>query len=292
MAKRITIIGGTGRMGKWFAKYFQNNGHHVIISSRSSKKAASIAQEIGVDYEIDSYRARNEADIILIASPIEVTTKLIHEISKSMKPGAILFDIASVKGKIIQALEKAEALGIRTVSVHPLFGPGAQTIQGKKLLIIPVNKSAELLNEISELFQGASIHIINSGEEHDEMIALTLALPHFLNIAFGKTISKYDIKKLKKFQGTTFTLQLLLSESVLSEDPALYYEIQKQNQVFPKILDTLNKAIKENALSIKNGNKEQFCLTFNKARTALSKDPEFQYAYEKFYKVLEVLTPY
>ncbi len=290
MAKRITIIGGTGRMGKWFAKFFQNKGYNVIISSRSPKKAALIAKEIEVEYETNCYKASHNADIVLIATPIEVTAEIIHKISKNMKTGSILFDIASVKGEIIKALEEAEVLGIRTLSVHPLFGPGAKTIDGKKVLIIPVNKSPELLKEISELFKGASIHVIESGKEHDKMIALTLSLPHFLNIVFGKTISKFDIRALKKFKGTTFTLQLLISESVLSEDPDLYYEIQKQNQVFPEILNILLEVIKESALSIKNGNKEQFCLDFKKARVALSRDPEFQCAYEKFYKALEVVT--
>ncbi len=290
MAKKITIIGGTGRMGKWFAKFFQNKGYNVIISSRSPKKGESIAKDIKVEYETNWHKASQIADIVLIATPIEVTAEIIHKISKSMKAGSILFDIASVKGKIIEALEEAEALGIRTLSIHPLFGPGAKTIDGKKVLIIPVNKSSELLKEVSELFKGASIHIIKSAKEHDKMIALTLALPHFLNIVFAKTISKFDIKELKKFQGTTFSLQLLISESVLSENPDLYYEIQKQNQVFPEILKILLEEIKESALSIKNGNKEQFCLNFKKAKVSISKDPEFKYAYKKFYKALEVIT--
>ena len=290
MDKRITIIGGTGRMGKWFAKFFQNKGYNVIISSRSPKKAASIAKELEVEYETNYYKASQIADIVLIATPIEVTAEIIHKISKSMKAGSILFDIASVKGEIIEALEEAKDLGIRTLSVHPMFGPGTKKIDGKKVLIIPVNKSSELLKEVSDLFKGASIHIIESGKVHDKMIALTLSLPHFLNIAFAKTIAKFDIKELKKFQGPTFSLQLLISESVLSENPDLYYEIQKQNHVFLKILNILLDEIKESALSIKNGNKEQFCLDFQKAKVALSRDPEFQDAYENFYKALEVVT--
>lgn len=290
MERGITIIGGTGRMGKWFAKFFKNKGYNVIISSRSPQKAALIAKEIGVEYETKCYKASRNADIVLIATPIEVTAEIIRKISKIMKTGSILFDIASVKGEIIMALEEAEALGVRTFSIHPLFGPGAKTIDGKKVLIIPVNKSSELLKEVSKLFKGASIHVIENGREHDKMIALTLSLPHFLNIVFGKTISKFDIRKLKNFQGTTFTLQLLISECVLNEDPDLYYEIQKQNQVFPEILNILLEVIKESALSITNGNKEQFSLEFKKAKNVLSRDPEFQYAYEKFYKALDVVT--
>jgi prephenate dehydrogenase len=290
MAKRIAIIGGTGRMGKWFATFFHKKGSKVILVSRSPKKAKLSAKEIGVEYEIDGYNACVNAEVVVISTPIEVTPEIIRKISKYMKTGSILFDIASVKGEITQALEEAEALGIRTVSVHPLFGPGTKTIEGKTVLVIPVTKNPKLVREISELFEGATIHIIESGKEHDKMIALTLALPHFLNIVFGKIISNFDIRKLKKYAGTTFSLQLLLSESVLSEDPELYYEIQKQNQVFPDILNTLLEVIQESALTITNGKKKQFCSDFKKAKVALSRDPEFQDAYDKFYRTLEVLT--
>ena len=276
-------------MGKWFARFFRDRGFNVVISSRSSKRATSVARELGVEYEKTSFNAVRNADVVIVSTPIGVTAKIIREVSKRMKAGAILFDIASIKGEIIRALEEANALGIRTLSVHPLFGPGAKSINGKKVLIIPVSENPELLIEVLEMFKGATIHIVESGEYHDRMMALTLSLPHFLNITYGKILSKADIRELKKFGGTTFTLQLLISESVLSEDPELYYEIQKQNEVFSEILDDFTEVVRESALIVQNKNKTRFFKDFEKVKASLSKDPKFLKAYQSFYKALEAI---
>lgn len=278
-------------MGQWFSRFFRDRGFSVIISSRSPERAALVAEEIGVRYEKSSFDAVRNADVVIISIPIGVTAKVIREISGYLKAGTILFDIASIKGEIIEALMKANALGIRTISVHPLFGPGAKSIDGKRVLIIPVSEDPDLLKEISGMFKGATVQIVRSGEEHDMMMALTLCLPHFLNIVFGKTLSKADIRDLKKFGGTTFTLQLMLAETVLSEDPTLYYEIQKQNKVFIKVLDNFTEMVKESALTIKDKNRALFLKDFEKVKTSFSKDPEFMKAYENFYKAFKAIQP-
>ncbi len=291
MARKVTILGGTGRMGKWFSRFFRDRGFSVIIYSRSPERAALVAGEIGVRYEKSRFDAIHNADIVLISIPIGVTAKVIREISGYLKAGTILFDIASIKGEIIKALKEANALGIRTISVHPLFGPGAKSIDGKRVLVIPVSEDSDLIKEISEMFKGATVQIVRSGEEHDMMMALTLCLPHFLNIVFGKTLLKADIRDLKKFGGTTFTLQLMIAEAVLSEDPELYYEIQRQNKVFTKVLDNFAELVKESALAVKDKNRALFLKDFEKVKTSFSKDPEFMKAYEKFYKAFEAIQP-
>ena len=45
---RVAVIGGTGRMGRWFARYFIANKHEVGIFGRDNKKAKHIAEDIGV----------------------------------------------------------------------------------------------------------------------------------------------------------------------------------------------------------------------------------------------------
>lgn len=285
MAKTIAIIGGTGRMGRWFARFFKERGLRVVIHSRSTARAASTAKEVGVEYS-ESIEGALCSDLVLVATPIGVTARLIDEISMKLRAGTILFDIASVKGDIVRALEDAGASGARPVSVHPLFGPGAESIEGKTVLIIPVDKDPTLIQEVKRLFEGARVQIVDSVEEHDRMMALTLSLPHFLNIVFGKILSNNDILRLKRFSGTTFNLQLLIAESVFTEDPNLYYEIQSQNEYFGEVLDRLTTVVKETCSVVKKGERERFVEDFKKIEGFLSKDHEFLKAYERFYRAL------
>lgn len=289
MATKVVILGGTGKMGRWFAKFFKDKGLEVSIHSRSPERAAETAGDLCVK-SIESLDAVRDADIVVVSTSLNSTAKVIREASKKMRPNTILFDVASVKGQIIQALQEAKTLGIRTISVHPMFGPGAKTIQGKNVLIIPIYEDPVLIKEISGLFEGAETHIITSGEAHDTMIALTLSLPHFLNIAFGKTLAETDVKELLKLSGTTFTLQLLITEAVFSEDPDLYFEIQSQNMAFKKILDAYIKSVRETASTVKRNDREAFIKKFKEAKIALSKDPNFSNIYDRFYKAYESLT--
>lgn len=291
MAKRVAILGGTGAMGRWFAKYFQGKGFEVIISGRSVKKTALIAQELGVYAGRSNIEAVSNADFVMVATPIHLTIKTISEIVNHLKKDALLFDIASIKQGIIQTLEKAAKKGIHTLSLHPLFGPGATDIKGKKILVIPINQDIQAFKKITHFFKedGGVVYVIESGKIHDIMMALTIALPYFLNIIFGKIVSNKDIKKMKMFGGTTFTLQFLLAETIFTQDPKLCWDLQSQNPAFIDLLNTLSQSMTKIASMINKKDKIAFVKCFKEIKYSLAKDPDFFSAYQTFYKVVEAI---
>jgi len=289
MGKKVVILGGTGKMGRWLAKFLKDRGLNVAIHSRSPERAGKAARELGVDY-IKSMDSLQDFDMVIVSTSLSSTAETVRKAAQKMKPNAVLFDIASVKGEAIEALEEARKRGVKTISVHPMFGPGADTLSGKHVIVIPVGDDPELVNEIRQLFEGAETHILSSGEAHDMMVALTLSLPHFLNIVFGKTLKEADIEEVTKFAGTTFTLQLAVAESVYSEDPELYYEIQSGNKAFAKVLDVFLEATRETALTIKRKDRETFVKNFREIRASLAKDPNYSNAYSRFYKAYNAVT--
>ncbi len=289
---KVAILGGTGSMGQWFAKYYRDKGFEVIISGRTPEMTARIAKKLGIDYAESDVEAVSDANIVIVSHPIEVTTKSILETVVHLQKGAILFDIASVKGDAIEALEKASEMGVRAISIHPLYGPGAQSIRGKQILMIPISEDVHVVNEMTQMFEadGGIVYVLESGEVHDKMMALTLGLPHLINIIFGKVISEEDIRVVKKYSGTTFALQLLLAESVLSQDPNLYYAIQSQNPVFQNVLNQLIGILEDLASVITTRDKKRFIKTFEETKASISRDPAFSSAYQRFYKALDVVT--
>lgn len=286
---KVAILGGTGSMGQWFANYFQDKGFDVVISGRYPEKTTRIALELGVDHAISDVTAVRDADMVVVSMPIEVSANSILDIASHMKKGAILFDLASVKGDIIKALKRAAKMGIRALSVHPLYGPGAPSMKGKQVLLIPVYENIQIVEEMAKMFKedGGVVHLLKSGEVHDKMMALTLGLPHFLNILFAKVLAGSDIQEVKKFGGTTFTLQLLLAESVLSQDPNLYYAIQNQNPTFKELLSTVLTSLKEMTSAVVQNDKPRFIKHFQETTASISQDPEFSTAYQRFYKALD-----
>ncbi len=285
---KVAILGGTGGMGRWFATYFRDKAFDVILSGRFPEKTAKAARELGVGYAASDVAAVRDADMVVVSTPIEVTATTIQAVASHMRKGAILYDLASVKGDVIEALTQAAALGLRALSVHPLYGPGAPSMQGQRVLLIPVAADHQVVNEMAQLFQGDGgiTHVLASGLVHDKMMALTLGLPHFLNILFARVLAGDDIRDVKTFAGTTFTLQLLLAESVLSQDPHLYYAIQSQNPAFTDLLTTIRTSLDELASAVMRKDNPRFTTLFQDAATALAQDPGFSTAYQRFYQAL------
>jgi prephenate dehydrogenase len=120
------------------------------------------------------------------------------------------------------------------------------------------------------------------------MVGITLGLTHFINITLAKTLSDQDIREVKKFAGTTFAMQLMLAEAVLTEDPNLYYVIESHNPAFRGILDGFLRAAHDLASNLED--RDAFVTTFIEARENLSRDPDFGTVYQRFYKALESST--
>ena len=71
------------------------------------------------------------------------------------------------------------------------------------------------------LFDGANFVTIDA-VEHDKKIAVILGLTHLLNLVFANIISKDEkIALTEKMSGTTFKVQKILAESIMTESPEL-----------------------------------------------------------------------
>ena len=140
---------------------------------------------------------------------------------------------------------------------------------------------------MNRFFPSAEVVAVEA-EEHDRAMALTLSLPHFLNILFASVMSEEDLVFLKKLGGTTFTLQLALSESVMTESPELYASIQMNDEYIVRYLERfLSKA--ENVRDwIAGKDAESFTESYRTAQASLSKDEDFSKSYERMYRALEL----
>ncbi|MEM2936821.1 MAG: prephenate dehydrogenase/arogenate dehydrogenase family protein [Candidatus Bathyarchaeia archaeon] len=227
-----------------------------------------------------------DADLIVISTPIQVTPKVVNEITSHLRKDAVVAEISSLKSSIIENMTKIAELGVRTLSIHPLFGPGALKLAGKKIAVIPVVDSGAEMKLVKELFPEAEIVPVGAGE-HDRAMGLSLSLTYFVNMVFASIVGEEDIDALKRLGGTTFTLQLILAESVMTEEPALHAAIQMENEHTSQYIDKFLSGA--NALKewITRRDKEKFTALHRHIQELLSKDADFKNAYGRMYEVLE-----
>ena len=46
---KVAIVGGSGKMGRWFARHLLAEGNEVVISGRTESKIMEARQELGVN---------------------------------------------------------------------------------------------------------------------------------------------------------------------------------------------------------------------------------------------------
>ncbi|HJY10145.1 MAG TPA: prephenate dehydrogenase/arogenate dehydrogenase family protein, partial [Nitrososphaeraceae archaeon] len=221
MVQIISIIGAGGKMGSWFMKYF---------SRKSDTKVFAYDKNIlwkppeNVTLGESAESCAREADLVIVCVPITVAPKVIKRCALSMKSGATLAEISSIKSKTFFTLKKYSKRLV-PLCIHPMFGPGASNIRDEKILLIPVQNKKIESETLSSLIRGSEIVVLPSAHVHDKYMAIILGVTYFANLIFANLLSKKDILYLDKISGTFFRVQLLLILGILSDDPDLVVSI-------------------------------------------------------------------
>jgi len=296
LGKKVTIIGGSGGMGKVFGKLLKKYGFRITLNARNLEKLKIAAHELGVYYESSLLESVRDADIIIVSIPITSTVNMLQEISPLLKKDALLIDITSLKGIVANVMEKIiKRFEINCLSLHPMFGPGIIDMKGYIMIVLRVGGTENydnLVNEFLSIFKLEGLIITETSPEiHDRRIALTLGVPHMFNILFLTLIKRSNetLTELTKYTGTTFLLQKVFAESIIQREMDMFAEIQMENQEFLKVLDSLEILIGDYKKIIQNKNKHKFSHIFMEALDYSKKDYHFNDSYSHFYQFMKIL---
>lgn len=286
---KVAIIGGTGKMGQWFANLLKKEGKDVLITGRNEQKLLEAKKQLGVEISTD-IEAVKSAGAVIIAVPIDTFETVVKELQPHIHPEQIILDITSVKVAPVSImhryLKSASVLG-----THPVFGPGARDLVNKNFVLTPTNEKETALAEKVEQWlkeRGARVTLMTP-QEHDEMMAVILGLSHFIGIVAAETLlSLGKLKPMGDIGGGTYKLLLTLAESVASEDAEFYASLQMNLPGMTEIEGLFQKNSATWANIVKNKDRAEFVRKMNALRSELEKsDPDFRKAYENMYKLLE-----
>ncbi|MEW6222374.1 MAG: prephenate dehydrogenase/arogenate dehydrogenase family protein [Candidatus Hadarchaeota archaeon] len=224
---KVAVV-GMGAMGKWFASFAKKNLGEVIVVSRDIEKAKRVARELGVRAETRG-RAAVEADMTFVAAPIAVTPDVVKSLATQVKKGALLADMASAKRDVVNMMRRLN-VDVELVSIHPLFGPGAKTINGKDVLVVPVKPGPKYNNLKRTLTRlGANVTEVDA-EEHDKLMAIVQCMTHFLLIVYISAVAKMKgLGKAQKIRTPLSATLMNTAKALLAGQPKLYAEIQVHN---------------------------------------------------------------
>jgi chorismate mutase/prephenate dehydrogenase len=257
------VAGGAGGMGGWLCTYLEAQGHAVsVLDPRGAPEGFARASSLGELW--------GTLDVVALSVPLDAGNELYREIL-ALPPGPLVFDVFSVKTHVLPDIREAAQRGHLVASVHPMFGPSARLLSGRALIVCDAG-SKEALRRVRKLFEATSLRIVEIPlEEHDRRMADVLNLAHALNLAFARAIvsSDLDAHAIAEVASTTFKKQAEATLEVVSENPELYFLIQKLNPHGDVALGRLARAVDSLRREIAEDRREDFERGMKEARTLL-----------------------
>ncbi len=285
---RLAVI-GAGKMGVWFARFFQSKGYSVVLADRKQEKLDAV-KDLQVDLTADFRQAVKDADQILLCVSINAIEEVAKTISPAIHEGQVVMDIASIKEAPVKTMHEYIKGGL-VLGTHPVFGPGSNGVKHKAYILTPTNaKEQEFAEKFKQWLDEEEAHVfIMTPKKHDELMSVVLGLPHFLGLVACETLlEQKDFPETKKVAGTTYRMLFTLAEATALETPDLYASLQTNLPELGKIEDLFMAKAQQWLSLIKKKDTQAIVERMEQLRKKLKEtDRDFAKSYEVMYRMLE-----
>jgi prephenate dehydrogenase len=179
---------GFGQMGASLAGAWKSGRRILAIDADPAvrRKAAERGFEAS-----DSLDRCALADAALLAVPTREAARILPDVARRLREGAVLLDVATTKAPLVEAYRGAPQ--VEWVSLHPLAGNERSGIdsadpamfRGAPFLVVPVRAEEARIAEVEAMVRetGARAIRIGNPKVHDAAVAVTIHLPHVLAYA-------------------------------------------------------------------------------------------------------------
>jgi len=201
---RVVLV-GVGLLGGSLARDLRACGlaKQIIGVCRSSQTAKIALDQSVVDHILPLNKAVQDADLIVMATPMQAMIPLLKSIEGSVPSKAILTDVGSVKTDLYAQLKaQSSKLLSQFVLAHPIAGGENSGVAASKLDLF--NNKHVIITDTTEVSQVATrkvtamwsalgAKVLNmSLQEHDAIFAKTSHLPHVIAFSLVNFLSDQD----------------------------------------------------------------------------------------------------
>jgi len=278
MFKKVCII-GCGLIGSSIARGIKKNklATKVVSSNRSNSTNKKVMRLKIVDQaSSDTKKIVKGSDLIIIASPLSSYKNIILKIKSSLKNGAILTDVGSVKKNVTPLVEKNIPKNISWISSHPIAGTEesgpesgfSQLFKNKWCILTPGkqsnNKDIKLLEKFWKKL-GSRVDVMDA-KQHDYILSITSHMPHL--IAYNIVNTALKIKKKKDRNIVKYSAGGLRDFTrIAASNPVMWRDIFIQNRKnTSKIIDKFIKNLNDLKKAINNKNEKKLEKIFTKTK--------------------------
>ncbi|PTN08985.1 prephenate dehydrogenase [Mangrovibacterium marinum] len=245
----VTII-GLGLIGGSVARDLRKAhfATHLIGVDASEKHAAEALEINLVDEVLPLQQAVAQADLVVVAIPVDKIRRLLPQILDMIQPGTTVTDLGSTKLRICEAIENHPNRR-NYIAAHPMSGtensgPSAALeglFEGKITIICDQEKSGpQHLALVEKMFQCMGMNIAYmSSDEQDHSTAYISHLPHVVAYALANAaMAKENRHIIFDLASGGFNSTVRLAKST----PSMWGPIFQDNKQY--IVESLDMYIK------------------------------------------------
>jgi len=191
--KKVTLV-GVGLLGGSLGMALRHRrlAGSVIGFVRRAASVLECAKLGAVDLATrDLGTAVQGAELIILCTPIAQMRPLVEEMLPTLKPGAIITDVGSVKGSVVRELEPlVKKVGAHFIGSHPMAGAERMGVAAARAdlftnavcVITPTrNSSPAAVRKVASLWKSVGSRVIRlKPDPHDELVGRSSHLPHLV----------------------------------------------------------------------------------------------------------------
>lgn len=199
--KQATII-GVGLIGGSLGMILRRKAlvDHVVGIGRRVENLKTAVELGAIDrYVADPKEGIKGSDLIILATPVDTYERHLKEWAHCLEPGAIVSDVGSVKGALVERSEAAMPAGVHFVGAHPIAGKEKTGVaagsdglfQGARCILTPTTRTdPHALERIERLWEETgSIVLTMDPYVHDAVLGAVSHLPHVAAFALMNALA-------------------------------------------------------------------------------------------------------
>lgn len=278
--KKTILIVGLGLIGSSLALCIrkQHPDYHILGYEPNPASAQVALERKMVDYLSDDLvELAEQADVILLSVPIQVSLELIEELShRNLKEGVLITDAGSTKSAIVTAAEKfLLPKNINFIGGHPMAGShksGAAAadihlFENAYYIMTPCQATkADAVPRLTDLLSGTGARFVQlDAAEHDRVTSQISHFPHVLASSLMNQAGDYAREHpfTNNFAAGGFRDMTRIAES----EPGMWTSILMTNpEAILDRIEEFQKRLSQVSTVLKSGDKEAIWEFFEKGR--------------------------
>lgn len=206
-----------------------------------SQTTRDTARKIGLCDRIcdTAAEAVKDADLVVLCVPVGVMGDVAAEIGESLKPGATVSDVGSVKRQVIDAVSPHLPEGVHFVPAHPIAGTEhsgpesgfAELFDNRWcLLIVDEETDLDAVQKVSDLWKGMGADVEQmDADHHDLVLAVTSHTPHL--IAYTMVGVADDLRRVSESEVIKYSASGFRDFTrIAASDPTMWRDVFLSNK--------------------------------------------------------------